>query len=43
MTTLTAVLGAFTYVTGFSIGGAFLPAFGLLVWATVVTFGNNYS
>lgn len=43
LTVLTAALGAFAFVTGFSIGGAFLPAFGLLVWATVATFENNQS
>jgi uncharacterized membrane protein len=36
MGVMTGVLGLFTFVTGFSIGGAFLPACGLLVWAHLV-------
>ena len=31
------VQGLFCFVTGFSIGSAFVPAFGLLVWATFVS------
>ena len=38
---MAGLLGLFTYVTGFSIGGAFLPAFGLLVWAGIAIIGNG--
>jgi uncharacterized membrane protein len=41
MGVMAGVLGLFTVVTGFSIGGAFLPACGLLVWATVASIGND--
>jgi hypothetical protein len=37
----TAVVGLFSVVTGFSIGRAFLPAFGLLVWAAFASFANS--
>jgi len=37
----TALLGLFVFVTGFSIGGAFLPAFGLLVWGTFASVADR--
>lgn len=33
----TAVVGLFALVTGFSIGGAFFPTVGLLVWAVIAS------
>lgn len=33
----TVVVGLFTLTTGFSIGRAFLPTFGLLIWAVIAS------
>jgi hypothetical protein len=35
------LVGAFSVVTGFSIGQGFVPAFGLLVWAVVASAGGH--
>ena len=37
----TAVVGLFSVVTGFSIGGAFLPAVAALIWATFATIAGG--
>ena len=39
----TGLVSLFTLVTGFSIGPAFLPAVGLLVWAIFVTLSDGPS
>jgi hypothetical protein len=36
-----AVVGLFSFVTGFSIGRLFLPAAGLLVWGVVASLGSG--
>ena len=35
------LVGAFTVVTGFSIGRGFVPAFGLLVWAILASASGH--
>jgi hypothetical protein len=37
----TALVGLFSFVTGFSIGGAFVPAVAFLVWGTFASFANG--
>jgi ABC-type branched-subunit amino acid transport system permease subunit len=37
----TLVVGLFVVVTGFSIGTAFLPAVGLLIWAITASVANG--
>ncbi len=36
-----ALVGLFSFVTGFSIGRAFWPALALLVWAALASFANR--
>jgi hypothetical protein len=38
---LVALFGLFCFVTGFSIGGFYLPALALLVWTVVVAIQNR--
>ena len=38
--TATALVGLFSVATGFSIGGAFVPAVAFLVWGTFASFAN---
>lgn len=38
---MTVLAGLFSLVTGFSIGNAFVPTFGLLVWATIASIDDG--
>jgi hypothetical protein len=37
----TALMGIFTFITGFSIGGAYIPALGLFVWGILAMFSEE--
>lgn len=41
LVTMTALAGLFSLVAGFSIGNAFIPAFGLLAWAVIVSIDDD--